>query len=389
MITPSATSPPTSVISSPTAARNTFGAPYGIRAGAEERRHQRVRVEVAAEVELGAVVPRRPDRAHREDVLAHACRRVRPRHREPPLDVRLDLRPEAEEEPALRVPLQVVGGVRREHRRARERDRDAGAELDALGVLGRDHERQERVARRLGRDQPVVAELLELARPDRDVVERARHDPGVDLHGPTLLCSNSRHPTFRLAQSRLWRRIRPSTCRRPAAVDASRVHLGVSGQLYRRHMTDALPMPRSLSPSSMSTFTSCPLAFRFSYIERLPEPPSAPASKGTLVHLALQHLMWRPPAERTIDAALARPRRGRPRSSPPTPSSPSSSSPTSEWASFHADAEVLLRRYFEIEDPRDDHGARASSCASPPRRPTAWSSAASSTGSSSMPTASS
>src|SRR5207245_8231483 len=66
-----------------------------------------------------------------------------------------------------------------------------------------------------------------------------------------------------------------------------------------------LPMPRSLSPSSMSTFTSCPLSFRFSYIEKLPEPPSAPASKGTLVHLALQHLMWRPPAERTIDAALA------------------------------------------------------------------------------------
>ena len=28
----------------------------------------------------------------------------------------------------------------------RERDRDAGAELDALRVLGRDHERQERIA---------------------------------------------------------------------------------------------------------------------------------------------------------------------------------------------------------------------------------------------------
>src|SRR6476646_12209905 len=69
--------------------------------------------------------------------------------------------------------------------------------------------------------------------------------------------------------------------------------------------TASLPMPRSLSPSSMSTFTSCPLAFRFSYIERLPEPPSAPASKGTLVHLALQHLMWRPAADRTLDAALA------------------------------------------------------------------------------------
>ncbi|HWS48376.1 MAG TPA: PD-(D/E)XK nuclease family protein, partial [Acidimicrobiia bacterium] len=58
----------------------------------------------------------------------------------------------------------------------------------------------------------------------------------------------------------------------------------------------AHPVPVSLSPSSMGTFTSCPLSFRFSYIERLPEPPSAPASKGTLVHLALQHLLWRPPA---------------------------------------------------------------------------------------------
>src|SRR2546421_7776239 len=66
-----------------------------------------------------------------------------------------------------------------------------------------------------------------------------------------------------------------------------------------------LPVPYSLSPSSMGTFTSCPLSFRFSYIERLPEPPTAPASKGTLVHLALQHLMWRPAAERTLEAARA------------------------------------------------------------------------------------
>ncbi len=40
-----------------------------------------------------------------------------------------------------------------------------GAELDALGVLGRDRERQERVVRGLGRDQPVVADVLELAPP--------------------------------------------------------------------------------------------------------------------------------------------------------------------------------------------------------------------------------
>ena len=81
------------------------------------------------------------------------------------------------------VPLQVVRGVRGEHRRAGERDRDAGAELDALRVLGRDRERQERIVRGLRREQPVVADLLELLRPLPDLGERRRHDPGVDLHG--------------------------------------------------------------------------------------------------------------------------------------------------------------------------------------------------------------
>ena len=45
---PSATSPATSVICSPTAARNTLGGAVRVRAGVEERRHQRVRVELAA-----------------------------------------------------------------------------------------------------------------------------------------------------------------------------------------------------------------------------------------------------------------------------------------------------------------------------------------------------
>ena len=111
-------------------------------------------------------------------------------------------------------------------------------------------------------------------------------------------------------------------------------------------------VPISLSPSSMGTFTSCPLAFRFSYVERLPEAPSAPASKGTLVHLALQRLLWRPPAERTIENALA---------DLETATNELAAHPEfseleltdEEWAGFHADAAVLVRRYFEIEDPRD------------------------------------
>jgi putative RecB family exonuclease len=110
------------------------------------------------------------------------------------------------------------------------------------------------------------------------------------------------------------------------------------------------PVPVSLSPSSMGTFTSCPLSFRFSYIERLPEPPSAPASKGTLVHLALQHLMWRPPAERTVEAALLDLDRARAELEA-HPEFAELELTEEEWAGFHADAAVLVRRYFEMEDP--------------------------------------
>jgi putative RecB family exonuclease len=102
----------------------------------------------------------------------------------------------------------------------------------------------------------------------------------------------------------------------------------------------------------MGTFTSCPLAFRFGYIERLPEPPSAPATKGSLVHLALQYLMWRPPAERTLDAALVDLRRAAAEYAA-HPDCADLEMTADEWAEFHADSEVLVRRYFEIEDPRD------------------------------------
>jgi putative RecB family exonuclease len=67
----------------------------------------------------------------------------------------------------------------------------------------------------------------------------------------------------------------------------------------------ALSPPRTLTPSKVSAFTSCPLAFRFSQIERLPEPPSPPAVKGTLVHAALERLFWHHPAGARTPAAGA------------------------------------------------------------------------------------
>jgi putative RecB family exonuclease len=109
-------------------------------------------------------------------------------------------------------------------------------------------------------------------------------------------------------------------------------------------------LPYSLSPSSISSFKECPLAFRFSYLDRLPEPPSAAASKGTLVHRALELLMCRPTSDRTVDAALADLDRARAELSE-HPEFADLELTDEERARFHLDAEQLVRRYFELEDP--------------------------------------
>jgi putative RecB family exonuclease len=112
----------------------------------------------------------------------------------------------------------------------------------------------------------------------------------------------------------------------------------------------ALPLPTSLSPSKVSSFTDCALAFRFSAIDRLPDLPSVAATRGTLVHAALERLFTLEPGERTNAAAhhcLA-----------------------AAWeelrlleefaeleldadgeATFTAEAAALVDKYFRLEDP--------------------------------------
>jgi putative RecB family exonuclease len=113
----------------------------------------------------------------------------------------------------------------------------------------------------------------------------------------------------------------------------------------------AFPVPRSLSPSKVSAFTDCALAFRFSVIDRLPEPPSAAATKGTLVHAALERLHLLPPADRTVDAALAclADAAVDMRDDPEYVGLELSGD---DEASFHAEAAQLVRNYFRLEDPR-------------------------------------
>ena len=61
---------------------------------------------------------------------------------------------------------------------------------------------------------------------------------------------------------------------------------------------------RSLSPSRALDFQSCPLLYRFRVLDRLPEPPSPAAVRGTLVHSVLEALYDLPAAQRTLDEAI-------------------------------------------------------------------------------------
>jgi putative RecB family exonuclease len=60
-------------------------------------------------------------------------------------------------------------------------------------------------------------------------------------------------------------------------------------------------VPTSLSPSRVESFLSCPLAFRFSSIEKLPDPPTAATTRGSLVHRALELLFLESGPRRTAD----------------------------------------------------------------------------------------
>jgi putative RecB family exonuclease len=112
-----------------------------------------------------------------------------------------------------------------------------------------------------------------------------------------------------------------------------------------------LDLPSTLSPSKITAFTNCPLAFRFSVIEHLPEPPSPAALKGTLVHRALELLFTdyragsrsRSAAQASLDRAWQELRAG--------VELEALKLDGAETAAFIADARELVSRYFELEDP--------------------------------------
>jgi putative RecB family exonuclease len=122
---------------------------------------------------------------------------------------------------------------------------------------------------------------------------------------------------------------------------------------------DGVNVLGAISPSRASDFMTCPLLFRFRTVDRLPEPFSVDAVRGTVVHKVLEDLFTLPADERTPDRARAM----------LVPTWQSFLDDDPRLAEMFAEAQAadpatpgfldwirsgweVLDRYFDLEDPR-------------------------------------
>jgi putative RecB family exonuclease len=113
----------------------------------------------------------------------------------------------------------------------------------------------------------------------------------------------------------------------------------------------ALDLPRTLTPSKMTAFTNCPLAFRFTVIEHRPEPPSPHAVKGTLVHAALEGLFWNHAVGTRSEAAAVDELLAAWTELQSDPEFVELGLNQKDADAFLADARTLVSNYFRLEDP--------------------------------------
>jgi putative RecB family exonuclease len=126
------------------------------------------------------------------------------------------------------------------------------------------------------------------------------------------------------------------------------------------HAAEPAPAPRrpaapvALSPSRAGDFMTCPLLYRLRVIDKLPEPPSPAATRGSVVHAVLERLFDAPAGQRTPQAAraLLRPQwdrllEKRPELAGLFPDDADGA----ELGRWLAEAERLLDGWFQLEDP--------------------------------------
>lgn len=113
--------------------------------------------------------------------------------------------------------------------------------------------------------------------------------------------------------------------------------------------------PATLSPSKISRFTQCPLSFKFSYIDHLPEPPTIHQVRGTLAHAALERFF----------TENEEGERSRARATDALMDTWSEREQRAEYLELGLDERAesrlfeelteLIDRYFELEDPNGVH----------------------------------
>ncbi len=113
----------------------------------------------------------------------------------------------------------------------------------------------------------------------------------------------------------------------------------------------ALDLPRTLTPSKMTSFTNCPLAFRFTVIEHRPEPPSPHAVQGTLVHAALEGLFWNHEAGTRTETVAMDELLAAWTELQSDPEFVELELNDQDADAFLTDARTLVSNYFRLEDP--------------------------------------
>ncbi|MFN2388070.1 MAG: RecB family exonuclease [Actinomycetota bacterium] len=109
-----------------------------------------------------------------------------------------------------------------------------------------------------------------------------------------------------------------------------------------------------LSPSSATDFKNCPQLFKFRAIDRLAEPVSGQAARGSLVHAVLERLFSEPAPGRTPERAdaLLEALWRQVRDDPEFRPSGLEADQEREWLE---ESRWLLGNYFRLEDPRTLH----------------------------------
>ncbi|WP_280413742.1 RecB family exonuclease [Nocardia carnea] len=117
---------------------------------------------------------------------------------------------------------------------------------------------------------------------------------------------------------------------------------------------EAPPRPArpALSPSRAADFKQCPLKYRLRAIDRIPEPPTRQAVRGTVVHAVLEDLYALPAAEREPERAAALAGPAWERVVAAEPEAARLVAGEDELEKFLGEVRALVRAYYRLEDPR-------------------------------------